>query len=454
MQTLSQFLQDAVGFIWGPPMLVLLVGGGLWLTLQGRFYPFRYARHSLAVLTGRYDRANAAGDISHRQALSAALAGTLGLGNLAGVALALSAGGPGAIFWMWLSALVGISTKFFTGSLAVMYRGHDSNGQLQGGPMYVIEQGLGRQWKPLAVFFAIAGLLGTLPAFQINQLSQVITSQLPLAPSSQPDLVWQSLLGLMLVGLVASVIWGGLQRLARVAVTLVPAMVVLYLLMTVSVLAQFVGDLPGIVMTIFDQAWSPDAVYGGLLGVMIVGISRGAFSNEAGIGTEVMAHGAAKTDEPIREGLVASLGPVIDTLIICTATALVILATGVLTPDTELSGIDLTLSAFAEGIGLFGTVGVSLMVVVLSLTTVFTFWYYGHKCFGYLFGADKAALFKYVYLTTVFLGAVLSIEIVFYFLIGFYGLMAVPTMTATLLLAPRVRTEAKRYFNDRSNTPP
>jgi AGCS family alanine or glycine:cation symporter len=453
MQSLSQFLQDAVGFIWGPPMLILLVGGGLWLTLLGRFYPFRHLGHSLAILTGRYDRANAAGDISHRQALSAALAGTLGLGNLAGVALALSAGGPGAIFWMWLSALVGISTKFFTGSLAVMYRGHDTNGQLQGGPMYVIEQGLGRHWRPLAVFFAIAGLLGTLPAFQINQLTQVITNQLSAEMVTLPEWVWLSLIGALLMTLVASVIWGGLQRLATVAVTLVPSMVVLYLVMTVSVLAQYAGDLPGIFATIIYRAWSPDALYGGFLGVMIVGISRGAFSNEAGIGTEVMAHGAAKTDEPIREGLVASLGPVIDTLIVCTATALVILATGVLTADTELSGIDLTLSAFGKGIGDFGTYGVSLMVFVLSLTTVITFWYYGHKCFGYLFGADKAVIFKYFYLTTVFLGAVLSIEIVFYFLIGFYGLMAIPTMTATLLLAPRVRTEARRYFNAHSNTP-
>ncbi|KUJ72572.1 sodium:alanine symporter family protein [Thiomicrospira sp. WB1] len=454
MQPLSQFLQEAVGLIWGPPMIILLVGGGLWLTLQGRFYPFRHLSHSLAILTGRYDRANAAGDISHRQALSAALAGTLGLGNLAGVALALSAGGPGAIFWMWLSALVGISTKFFTGSLAVMYRGHDTNGQLQGGPMYVIEQGLGRQWKPLAVFFAIAGLLGTLPAFQINQLTEVITTQLPAEAMALPEWVWLSLLGALLMALVASVIWGGLQRLAMVAVTLVPSMVILYLIMTVSVLAQHASDLPGILATIFYQAWSPDAIYGGLLGVMIIGISRGAFSNEAGIGTEVMAHGAAKTDEPIREGLVASLGPIIDTLIVCTATALVILATGVLTPDTELSGIDLTLQAFGEGIGLFGTLGVSVMVLVLSLTTVITFWYYGHKCFGYLFGADKAAVFKYLYLLTVFLGAVLSIEVVFYFLIGFYGLMAIPTMTATLLLAPHVKAQARRYFQMRSDTPP
>lgn len=446
---MQALVNQFVALIWGTPMLILLVGGGIGFTIYARLLPFRYFRHSLSILTGKFDADNnnsAAGDLSHKQALSAALAGTLGLGNVAGVALAITAGGPGAIFWMWVTALIGISTKFFTCSLGVMFRGKDSTGQIQGGPMYVIETGLGKKWKALAVLFAAAGLFGTMPSFQINQLGEVVRTQLLPADLSF-DFVWfNALFGLTVAILVGMVIWGGLQRVANTAARLVPAMTILYLLMTLAVLVQHIGDIPSYFIMIVADAWAPESAAGGLLGVIIIGVSRGAFSNEAGVGTEVMAHGAAKTNEPIREGLVASLGPVVDTLLVCTCTALVIIASGVWKQAEGMQGVQLTLNAFTQEIGILGQILLSIMVLLLSMTTVFTYWYYGQKCFSYLFGADKASYFKYLYLMMVVLGAVLTMEVVFNFMVGVYGLMAIPTMISAILLAPKVMAEAKLYF--------
>lgn len=274
--------------------------------IASRALPYRYMGHAIDVLLGRHDTPDAPGEISHRQALAAALSNTMGLGNIAGVALAIVAGGPGAVFWMWVSAIVGVATKFFTCSLGVMYRGEDSLGNLQGGPMYVIREALPKRFYPLAVMFALAGLIGTLPLFQANQLTVLIQATIFAgnAPAGSAAII-----GLALAALVGSVIFGGLPRVANVAVALLPSMMVVYLSMTLWVMAHHAAAIPGIFASIFAQAVSPTAVGGGALGVMLIGISRGAFSNEAGVGTEVMAHGAAKTREPIREGILATLAP-------------------------------------------------------------------------------------------------------------------------------------------------
>ncbi|MAT94843.1 MAG: sodium/alanine symporter [Halioglobus sp.] len=424
-------------------MLLLLVGGGLFFCCYSRLLPYRYLGHSLALLSGRYDNAGDAGELRHREALAAALSGTLGLGNIAGVALAISAGGPGVVFWMWLTALIGVCTKFFTCTLGVMYRGRDSAGQLQGGPMYVIREALPRRWHWLAVLFALAGLLGTVPSFQVNQLAAVVSQQLLPETAGGP---WDWGLGLGLALLVGLVIWGGLGRIARVAEVLVPAMVISYLAMAALVIAAHAAQLPAVLAAIFTQAFSPDALYGGALGVAIIGISRGAFSNEAGIGTEVMAHGAARTNEPVREGLVASLGPMVDTLLVCSCTAGVILVSGVHAPGDDVQGVSLTMAAFGEVLGGWGRWLLALQVLVLSATTVFTFWYYGQKCCAFLFGVGPARYYRYFYLAAVVLGAVVSVELLFTFLVGVYGLMALPTMLSSLLLAPRVMCEARRYL--------
>ncbi len=429
--------------IWGTPLLVLLVGGGLFFAVYSRLLPYRHIGHAIGITLGRHDTPDEPGELSHAQALAAALAGTLGLGNIAGVALAIVAGGPGAVFWMWASALVGVATKFFTCSLGIMYRGRDSLGELRGGPQYIIREALPRRFYPLAVLFSSAGLIGTLPMFQANQLTALVRESLG-AQSLGGN--FNLGVGLVVATVVAAVVLGGLQRVARVAVALLPAMALLYLAMTLFVLARHLTEIPSLLALIVSEAFNPQAVGGGLLGVILIGVSRGTFSNEAGLGTEVMAHSVARTAEPIKEGLVAMLGPVIDTLLVCTCTALVILASGLWQAPGELNGVAMTLSALRAELGVLATPLLSVVVLILSLTTMFAGWYYGTTCFGFLFGAQYQHWFRYFFIGTIVFGASVSIDVVFNLIVGAYGLMAIPTMIATLLLAPKVMGAARLYF--------
>lgn len=444
MEQLQQFSASFANAVWGTPLVVLLLGGGLFFAIYSRFLPYRHFGHAFGIMLGRHDTPDQPGELSHAQALAAALSGTMGLGNISGVALAIVAGGPGAVFWMWMSALVGIATKFFTCTLGVMYRGRDSEGNLQGGPMYVIREALPRGFYPLAILFSLAGLIGTLPIFQANQLTALVRENL--LPGGDPQLT-SFLIGCGMAAVVAMVIFGGLQRVAKVAVALLPIMVVTYLSMTLYLLLLHHAQVPGLLASIVTDAFNPQAVGGGLLGIILIGVSRGVFSNEAGVGTEVMAHGAAKTNEPIREGLVAMMGPVADTLIVCTCTALVILLAGTWTDPGDLTGITLTANAFR---GDLGTPGVGLLLfvtLILASTTMFTMWYYGAKCFGFLFGARLQHYYRWFFVLAVVFGASVSIDVVFNLISGSYGLMAIPTMVATLMLAGRVKAAAKEYFH-------
>ena len=445
MTALETFSQQLVNTVWGTPLVALLLGGGCFFVIASRALPYRYMGHAIAILRGRYDTPDANGEISHQQALAAALSNTMGLGNIAGVALAIVAGGPGAVFWMWVSAIVGIATKFFTCSLGVMYRGKDSLGNLQGGPMYVIREALPRPYYPLAVLFSLAGLIGTLPIFQANQLTALI--QDTVLAGTAPE--WAPLaIGIVIAIVVGSVIFGGLPRVAKVAVALLPTMVLVYLAMTMWVLANHLPDIPRVLATIFTEALSPTAVGGGFLGVMLIGISRGAFSNEAGVGTEVMAHSAAKTDEPIREGMLATLGPVFDTLVVCTCTALVILLAGNWQSPGDMSGITLTADAFRSEMGNAGLITLGFVALILSTTTMFAGWYFGAKCFGFLVGAKWQPYFRWFFIAAVVFGATVSIDVVFNLISASYGIMAIPTMVSAIVLAPRVLRAAERYFAD------
>ncbi len=444
MALLEQWSAVFANTVWGTPLVVLLLGGGLFFAIYSRLIPYRHLGEAVRLLLRRNATPSAPGELSHAQALAAALSGTLGLGNLGGVALAVSAGGPGAVFWMWLSALVGIATKFFTCSLGVMYRGNDSLGRLQGGPMYIIREGLSRRFYPLAIMFAVVGLVGTLPIYQANQLTVVINEALRDSPGTPAS---NAAIGTAMALVVAGVVFGGLRRVANVAVALLPAMVITYLGMTLCVLIAHAAEVPALLRSIVSEAFNPHAVGGGLLGIALIGVSRAVFSNEAGVGTEVMAHGAARTSEPIREGLVAMLGPVIDTLLVCTCTALVILIAGDWHNTGGLSGVSLTLASFESELGAAGAVLLSLVALVLGLTTMFTMWYYGAKCFGFLFGAERQHHYRWFFVATVVFGAVVSLEVVWNIVSGCYGLMAIPTMTATLLLSGKVMEATRRYFN-------
>ena len=447
MQTLENLTAAFASFVWGPPLLLLLLGGGIFFLLYSRGLPYRFLGHSIAILTGRFDSKDDPGDLSHFQALSSALSGTLGLGNIAGVAVAIHVGGPGAVFWMWMTAIVGIATKFFTCTLAVMYRGEDSLGRIQGGPMYVIREALGKRWQPLAVLFCLAGMIGTLPAFQINQLTQIARDYIA-APNGWvgDNPLWFNLgFGLVTAVLASAVILGGVKRIGAFTARLVPLMVVIYLGAVGFILAQHLPELPGLMGLIVTEAFMPTAVGGGLLGVIITGVRRGAFSNEAGIGTESMAHGAAKTQEPIREGLVAMLGPAIDTLIVCTATALAILATGVW-QSGEANGVTLTAQAFTTAMPTMGIWILALVVFFFAISTIITYSYYGTKCLGFIAGAEYEHHYRWFYIALIVGGAVVSIDVVLNVIDGMYALMAIPTMTSAIILAPKVMQAARKYF--------
>lgn len=448
MDWLENALVSFGDLAWGPWLLVLILGGGFYCLAMSRFIPFRYLGHGLALLTGKY-KDNGPGEISHFQALSSALAGTIGMGNIAGVAVAIQVGGPGAVFWMWATAVLGITTKFFTCTLAVMYRGEDSAGQIQGGPMYVIKEGLPKRFHFLASFFCIAGIIGCLPLFQVNQLVQTIREVvfLPRGWITEDQIFTFNLAtGLLLALVVGRVIVGGLPSIAATASRLVPAMAVLYVGTALYVVLLNIDVVPYYLGLIVSDAFTGTAAAGGAVGAVIAtGVRRGAFSNEAGIGTEAMVHGAAKTSEPVREGLVAMWGPVIDTLFICTGTALIILISGVW-QTSDANGVTMTVNALEANLPGVGTYILVICIFFFSITTVLSYTYYGSKCLSFLAGAQHQHYYAYVVIVMTTVASLLSIDAMIGLIDGAFALMAIPTMTATLLLAPKVMQAARRYF--------
>ena len=434
MELIDNFLADFASFVWGLPLLFLLIGGGFGLLIYSRFLPFRYLFHAIQVLRGKYDDPNDPGQISHFQALTTALSATIGMGNIAGVAVAISIGGPGAIFWMWISGIIGMSTKFFTSTLAIMYRGKEPDSaesinlnrnsegildeniegkkveNVEGGPMYFIVEGLGENWKPLAIFFSLAGLLGALPVFNVNQLTQAIGDILLEPNGIEVTFNVNLIIGIILAIITSVVILGGLKRISQLSAKLVPSMVLLYFISIVCILLLNYEEVPKYFMMIFTDAfaaknYSGDPLLGGMVGgLILLGIRRGAFSNEAGIGTAPMAHGAAKTNEPVREGLVAMLGPAIDTLIVCTLTALAILVTGVW-QSSAANGVSLTATAFSNSFPVFGNYLLLLCVAVFSVSSLFSYSYYGSKCMGFIVGTKHKHFYNYFYIASIIVGA-------------------------------------------------
>ena len=451
MAKLDEFIAEFASFVWGLPLLILLTGGGLYLLILSKFLPFRHLGHSIRVLRGKYDNPDDPGEINHFKALSTALASTIGMGNIAGVAVAIAIGGPGAMFWLWVSAVIGMATKFFTNTLAVMYRGKDSEGKLQGGPMYFITEGLGKKWWALAAFFSVAGLVGALPVFNVNQLTQAINYILLSPNGVEVTFMSNLVIGIILAIITGIVVFGGLARISNTVSRLVPIMVALYFISVLIILVINFDQVPYYLGLIFTDAfaaenYSGDPFLGGVLGgLIILGIRRGAFSNEAGIGTAPMAHGAAKTAEPVREGLVAMLGPAIDTLLICSLTGMAILVTGVWN-TTDVNGVSLTAAAFNTSIPFFGNYMLLLCIAIFSVSSLFSYSYYGTKCLSFLIGADKKHYYNYFYVLSILVGATTSLSMMINLIDGFFALMAIPTMLSTLIMAPRVLKEARRYF--------
>ena len=450
LKQIEGFLNAWADLMWSTPLVVLLVGGGLFFMVYSRFQPYRYFGHGVDLLRGKYSDPDDPGYIPHSQALATALSGTIGLGNIAGVAIAISIGGPGAVFWMWVTAIVGVATKFYTASLAVMYRTQDADGKLHAGPMHVIMEGMGKRWYPLAALFAAVCLIGALPLFQANQFIQLLREvvAIPAGWASQEqhftfDLVASSIVAI-LVGVVVA---GRIERIGQLTVRLVPTMVVMYLMMTATVLYTYAADIPMTLWLIVTDAFTGQAAAGGSIGaVILIGVRRGAFSNEAGIGTESMAHGTAKTAQPIREGTVAMIGPVVDTLIVCTCTALIILLTGVWQTDAGYEGVTMTARAIEQVFPTTGIYLLLLMVGMLSFSTMVTMWFYGVKCMGFLFGVERQYYYSPIYLALLVVGAVVSMDVVNGLILASYATMAIPTMISALYLSPKVNEAAKAYF--------
>jgi AGCS family alanine or glycine:cation symporter len=440
LETFSSFWSTAVDIAWGLPLAVLLILAGIYFTLSGRFVPFRQLRHAIDILRGKYDNPDDPGEISHFQALSSALSATIGMGNIAGVALGLTLGGPGAVFWMWIAGLVGMSTKFFTCTLACLYRKKDERGIEQGGPMYFIEVGLGKYFKPLAIMFAVCGMVGCLAMFQVNQLSGLLHEDWEIS---------RSITGIVCSVIVGAVILGGIVRVGKVTSKIVPAMFALYIIAALYAILSNISAVPGLLKLIVTSAFGGEALLGGgtavvFREVLVNGIKRAAFSNEAGIGTAPMAHGAAKTKEPVREGLIAMLGPFLDTNLVCTMTALVILSSGVAAADDS---VVMTVSAFEKLIPGLGRYLMTVIIVMFSVSTMISYSYYSQKCSRYLFGYKFGSMYIYVYIVSLFFASIWSQDIVINILDTAFALMAIPTLISTLLLSPKVMTATKDYFN-------
>jgi len=449
MEIINNFFAELSNFLWGNfGVANLVIGGGVFFLVYSRLTPFRYIKHAFEILLGKHDDPDDEGQISHFQALSTALSSTVGIGNIAGVAVAISLGGPGALFWMWISAIVGMATKFFTCSLGIMYRGYDSDNVLQGGPMYVIEQGMGKKFKFLSYWFSIAGLVGCLSLLQANQLTQIMSDYVVKSFEIEQTFNLNLTIGIVIALIVSLVIFGGLSRIAEVASKIVPFMVMVYLLSGLFIVLSNASSIPAIFSNIFSSAFNGSSVAGGFAGTAIVisqGFRRAAFSNEAGMGTEVMAIGASKNNQPIKSGLVAMIGPLIDTIIVCTITGLVILLSSDWIEGTY-SGVSLTQKSFSNYLGLAGDYILIFSVATFTLSTMFGYSYYGCKCASYLFGTNSKFYYRIFYILTLVIGSVLSLDLAVNIVDAMFALMAFPTMISALYLAPNIKKEANRYF--------
>lgn len=445
---MEAFITEINNIAWGPAMLVLLLGTGIFLTLGLGLMTLRKLPTAFGLLfRGISGQGN--GDIPPFRALMTSLSATIGTGNIAGVATAIALGGPGALFWMWITALFGLATKYAEGVLAVEYRERDTLGGYSGGPMYYIRNGLGSRFTWLATAFALFGAMagfGLANTVQSNSVAQVLTDNL--------SVPWQAT-GLALMVIVGSVILGGIQRIALIASAVVPFMAVAYMLMSLFVIALNIEAVPDAFATIVSSAFNGASAAGGFAGATVwaairFGVARGIFSNEAGLGSAPIAHAAAQTNEPVEQGMIAMLGTFIDTLVICTMTGLVIVLTGVF--ETGESGASLTAMAFGQSFP-GGEWVVTVGVIFFATTTMIGWSFYGERCVVYLFGTRGILPFRVLWVAAIPVGAGLNLGIVWLIADTLNAFMAIPNLVALLLLSPVVFKLSKVYFSGERRTP-
>ncbi len=446
-----------------PFVIVWLIVGACFYTIYMGFINFRSFRHSIGIVSGKYDDPNSKGEVSHFQALTAALSGTVGVGNIGGVAIAISAGGPGATFWMILAGLLGMTSKFVECTLGVKYRKYNADGSVSGGPMYYLEQGLKKQnlgilGKFLAVFFAIACIGGSFGGGNMAQVNQATEQLINVTGGKDSFLFGQGwIFGSILAVLVGLVILGGIKSIVKVTDKIVPLMVIIYLGGGLIVLGANFTLIPKAIHLIIDGAFNSQAIYGGMIGVLIMGFRRACFSNEAGVGSASIAHSAARTDHPVSEGIVALLEPFIDTVVICTMTALVIVITGVYIGnepklingawEVSANGVSLTSQAFSSVMTWYPPI-LAIAVMLFAISTMISWSYYGLKCWTYLFGETKIMdiTYKIIFCVFIVIGSAINAKSVFGFSDAMIFAMCFPNILGLYLLAPEVRRDLIEYL--------
>ena len=448
MQSLQSFMETLSGWVWGPYMLFLIVGTGVFLTVRLLFWQFRMLPLAFKQVFGKHPEHSGQGDISQFAALMTALSATIGTGNIAGVATACVLGGPGAVFWMWMTALFGMATKYGEGVLAVKYRVQNEKGEMSGGPMYYIERGLGAKWKWLAILFA---LFGTLASFGIG--SSVQSNTVALAVESSLGIeTWMT--GVVITIFSALVILGGIQSISKASSWIVPIMAIGYVLGGLIIILNNLHLVIPALKMIFTFAFTGEAAVGGAIGAAIrYGVARGVFSNEAGMGSAPIAAAAAKTDHPVRQGLVSMTGTFLDTIIVCSITGIVLVMGFIMAGQSfgDQTGAVLTIRIFDQLLPGFGGWVVTFGVIFFAYSTILGWCYYGEKCCTYLLGEKWVLLYRLIYIASVFVGCVVSLDLVWLFADTFNGLMAVPNLIALLLLSGLIAKESQDFIDRRKS---
>ena len=444
MEALNNFVSTVNGIVWGPPMLIVIVGGGFFLTLGLRFMPLLRLGTGVKMLWAGRQPQGSKGEITPFRALMTSLSATIGTGNIGGVATAVFAGGPGAVFWMWITALVGMATKYAEAVCAVQYREVDKNGHHVGGPMYFIRNGMGKSWAWLAVLFALFGALagfGIGNGVQANAVADVLSTQFQV-----PKLAT----AVVLTAIVGAVLIGGLSWISAVAARLVPLMAAIYVIGGLAVILANAVELPRAFGLIFEHAFTPVAAAGGFAGAAVrqairFGVARGVFSNEAGLGSAPIAHAAAQTQGPVQQGLVAMLGTFIDTIIVCSITGLVIVGTNAYI-NSDAGGASLTIFAFNQGLASSGWI-VAIVLPLFAFTTILGWSYYSERCVQYLFGEKSIMPFRVLWSIAVFFGPLLSLSFVWNVSDTLNAMMALPNMIGLVVLSPVVFKLTQQYFS-------
>lgn len=462
METFNKITEKIDNIVWGVPLILLILGCGIFLTIRVGGIQFR--KLGLALKYMFKDEKDCTGEISSFAALCTALSATIGTGNIVGVATAIAAGGPGALFWMEIAALFGMATKYAEGLLAVKYRVKSADGKMLGGPFYYIENGLGRRWKCLAVLFAvfgvIVGLMGIGTFTQVNSITAAANSFFDPEKAHTVELFGmdytytQIITGLVITILAGLIIIGGIKRIASVSEIVIPIMVVVYVLCCLIIIFTHLTEIPAAVSEIIKSAFGLKAAAGGALGTIMVsmqkGVARGIFSNEAGLGSAPIAAAAAKTNEPVRQGLVTMTGTFIDTIIVCTMTGLTIVISGCINKNPDLEGVQITDAAFRYGLPFPEKISSFLLMICLmffAFTTILGWNYYSERCLSYLTGSNKTAstIFKWLYIAAVFIGPYLTVSAVWNIADIFNGLMALPNVIALIALSGIISSETKKY---------